>query len=280
MEIEVFIFFVILIICVIIAIYHFLFKEIDKVDTPINPIPKIKKSPDIQEDKIEHSIEYSVTDDKETSEESIAKSDNLAIVDIFCPNCGTKLYSDSLFCTNCGTPVKEEFSTICPKCKKENDKGSKFCKYCGESLSIKTQQLNKKSYEHNNIYSAEQSTNTVPTKKCPYCLKELPINAKKCTSCGEWVENRPQYGCYSILSIIFFLITLFISYNFNNDWFASFLIAIFGAIGLWIYFLPSWIAEIKQNPYSTAIFVINLLFGWSIIGWFIALVWSFSSGRR
>ena len=280
MEIEVFIFWVILIICVIIAIYHFLFKEIDKVDTPINPIPKIKKSSGTQEDKIQHSIEYSVANDKNSKEETIVKSQDLAIVDIFCPNCGTKLSSDALFCTNCGTLVKEEFSTICPKCKKENDKESKFCKYCGESLSIKTQQLNKKSYEHNNIYSAEQSTNTVPTKKCPYCLKELPINAKKCTSCGEWVENRPQFGCYSILSIIVFLITLFISYNFNNDWVASFFIAIFGAIGLWIYFLPSWIAEIKQNPYSTAIFLINLLFGWSIIGWFIALVWAFSSGRR
>lgn len=30
-------------------------------------------------------------------------------------------------------------------------------------------------------------------KKCPYCLAEVPVEAKKCKHCGEWIENpEPQ----------------------------------------------------------------------------------------
>jgi hypothetical protein len=39
-----------------------------------------------------------------------------------------------------------------------------------------------------------------------------------------------------------------------------------------IYFLPSIIGWNKRN--STAIVVLNLLLGWTIIGWIVALVWA------
>lgn len=42
---------------------------------------------------------------------------------------------------------------------------------------------------------------------------------------------------------------------------------------LCIYFFPTWIARKRKN--LTAIFVTNLLFGWSLIGWGIALIWAF-----
>jgi hypothetical protein len=39
-----------------------------------------------------------------------------------------------------------------------------------------------------------------------------------------------------------------------------------------LYFLPAIIA--RDKPDATALFLVNLLFGWTIIGWFIALIWA------
>lgn len=39
-----------------------------------------------------------------------------------------------------------------------------------------------------------------------------------------------------------------------------------------LYFLPSWIGSEKQN--RSAIFWLNVLLGWTIIGWVVALVWA------
>ena len=44
-----------------------------------------------------------------------------------------------------------------------------------------------------------------------------------------------------------------------------------------LYFLPTLIARDKAD--ATAIFLVNLLFGWTIIGWFIALIWACSAER-
>jgi hypothetical protein len=46
-----------------------------------------------------------------------------------------------------------------------------------------------------------------------------------------------------------------------------------GAIGIVVlYFLPSILGWNKKN--ITATFVLNLLLGWTFIGWVVALVWS------
>lgn len=42
-----------------------------------------------------------------------------------------------------------------------------------------------------------------------------------------------------------------------------------------IYFAPAIIAGGSRHPQTTAIFVLNLLFGWTLIGWGIALIWAF-----
>ena len=50
---------------------------------------------------------------------------------------------------------------------------------------------------------------------------------------------------------------------------------IFLLISLLLYFLPAYLARHKSN--FTAIFLVNLLAGWTFIGWIIALVWALSS---
>jgi CHASE2 domain-containing sensor protein len=47
-----------------------------------------------------------------------------------------------------------------------------------------------------------------------------------------------------------------------------------------LHFAPTFIAVNRRHPRRIAIFVINLLFGWTIIGWIVALVWSLSPPRE
>lgn len=48
----------------------------------------------------------------------------------------------------------------------------------------------------------------------------------------------------------------------------------FFGFGFVLYFLPSIIAVARSKRDTTAIFVLNLLLGWTAIGWVIALVWA------
>jgi hypothetical protein len=41
-----------------------------------------------------------------------------------------------------------------------------------------------------------------------------------------------------------------------------------------LYFFPSLIAFLRGHKNSLAIFLLNFLWGWTGIGWVIALVWS------
>ena len=40
------------------------------------------------------------------------------------------------------------------------------------------------------------------------------------------------------------------------------------------YFLPTLIAFLRQHKNSLAIFLLNLLLGWTVLGWVVSLVWS------
>ena len=46
-----------------------------------------------------------------------------------------------------------------------------------------------------------------------------------------------------------------------------------------LYFVPSVIAINRQHPQTAPIVIINLFFGWSLIGWVIALAWAFSAQK-
>ena len=49
---------------------------------------------------------------------------------------------------------------------------------------------------------------------------------------------------------------------------------VISVIGLVLYFVP-WLVALKvKHPNTLAIFFLNLLLGWSLIGWAAALVWA------
>jgi hypothetical protein len=55
--------------------------------------------------------------------------------------------------------------------------------------------------------------------------------------------------------------------------FAIFFFPIFG-FGFLFYFLPSIIAAARSKRDLVSILVLNLLLGWTAVGWVVALVWA------
>ncbi len=47
-----------------------------------------------------------------------------------------------------------------------------------------------------------------------------------------------------------------------------------------VYLLPTMVAVLQGHRNAPAIAVTNLLFGWTFIGWGIALIWSFTKPAR
>lgn len=50
-----------------------------------------------------------------------------------------------------------------------------------------------------------------------------------------------------------------------------------GLFTLMVYFLPTFIAIMRNHPNLAAIFIINLFLGWSLVAWVISLAWSFTA---
>ena len=47
---------------------------------------------------------------------------------------------------------------------------------------------------------------------------------------------------------------------------------LFLILSVLLYFLPTLIA--RDKPQVLAVFLVNLLLGWTVIGWFVALIWA------
>lgn len=47
-----------------------------------------------------------------------------------------------------------------------------------------------------------------------------------------------------------------------------------------LHFLPTLIALLRGHHNGFAIFLTNLLLGWTLIGWIVAFIWSFTASER
>ncbi len=61
------------------------------------------------------------------------------------------------------------------------------------------------------------------------------------------------------------------------DWLAGAVVLVGMVAAALIYFLPFIIGETRDAPHIGSIFAINLVFGWSVIGWVVALVMALRS---
>lgn len=46
-----------------------------------------------------------------------------------------------------------------------------------------------------------------------------------------------------------------------------------------LYLLPTWVAVGRQHTNRLSIFALNLLLGWTFVGWVVSLVWAFTAQR-
>lgn len=49
---------------------------------------------------------------------------------------------------------------------------------------------------------------------------------------------------------------------------------------VFLYISPTIVAEKRKHRNSSAILVLNLLLGWTILGWVIALIWALTDNVR
>lgn len=147
--------------------------------------------------------------------------------------------------------IDEQKTKNCPYCGGEIYETAQKCRHCGKWLNEQKQ-------------------------ICPYCLKEIPLNAKKCSFCGSSVQRKKSelVKCANILlNILIVLISAGVEVASNGTG-AGFLLALVLIVCSALYFLPTRIADGKMHKQTNIIFLVNLLFGITFIGWVAALIWA------
>lgn len=195
-----------------------------------------------------------------------------------CPNCGTYYNIGDAFCMNCGVKLSHE--NVCPNCGAKVLDNDSFCGICGANL--KNTQPNIQN--PNNVIPQVVLNNTADenTVKCPYCGSKVKRNIKKCPHCGEWLSGVSHFGCGTAM-VLLSIIAGIGSFSFGNEIQLPFLGAVSGFllfILVFFYFLPSLIADSRGHDSSFAIFLINLFFGWTAIGWLLCLIIAFTGRSR
>jgi hypothetical protein len=123
---------------------------------------------------------------------------------------------------------------------------------------------------------------------CPNCFHQLPIPAPAAPEYFQPVvqnQSSNPYKPYYILVIgvvIVLAVTgLATAKPHTGDHLNAILgsviaLSVLGVIGLFLYFLPTIIAIWNRHPKTVAIFVLNVLAGWTFVGWVVAMVWAFA----
>ncbi|WP_080437028.1 superinfection immunity protein [Burkholderia ubonensis] len=53
-----------------------------------------------------------------------------------------------------------------------------------------------------------------------------------------------------------------------------------GWILLAFYLVPTFISVVRRHKDENAIVAVNLLFGWTVIGWFVAFIWALTGNVK
>ena len=146
-----------------------------------------------------------------------------------------------------------------------DEQKTKQCPFCGGEIFEDAQKC-----RHCKKWINEQK------QVCPYCLKEIPLNAKKCYFCGS-VVKRKKSEIVNCMAILLFVLLVFIGALgevISNGSGFGLVLAIILLVCSAIYFLPTYIANEKLHKQTNLIFLVNLFFGFTFIGWVAALIWA------
>jgi hypothetical protein len=86
--------------------------------------------------------------------------------------------------------------------------------------------------------------------------------------------NDSGFGSLGFLAAL--VITFFISgaISQGNNGIAAFMVPVFFLSGLALYFLPGLEAINREHNNQFSIIILNLLLGWTLVGWVVAYVWA------
>lgn len=135
-------------------------------------------------------------------------------------------------------------SDFCPSCGGVVNSDQQFCQKCGEPLSDKSQEV---------VTSNEKSDDGIG------CIGFFVVLNGLLALAG--------YGLYQYLSQKGELALTQGDINY----------VVFVLVGINLYMIPSYVAYSRGHKNKEGVFAVNLIFGGTMIGWGIALVWSLSS---
>jgi hypothetical protein len=98
---------------------------------------------------------------------------------------------------------------------------------------------------------------------------------------GRILKLAPEHCIWIFIVGFAFLSSLAtISITPADSWAADFLAIMAPLLLVFIYFLPSSAAVAARHPAFQGVFILNLLFGWTIIGWILAISWTLRRPQR
>ena len=87
-------------------------------------------------------------------------------------------------------------------------------------------------------------------------------------------QKRDSYFIsFAVVSVIFVVLALGFSRSFESAIAILLVLCLIASI----YLLPFAVAFQRSHKHTQAIFALNLLLGWSFIGWVVALVWALTA---
>jgi hypothetical protein len=98
---------------------------------------------------------------------------------------------------------------------------------------------------------------------------------------GRLLDLAPEHKLWAFLVGFAFLCSLStVPISESGTWSVTLFVAMVPVWAILIYFLPSVAAIFLGQPNLNGIFLMNLLFGWTIAGWIVALSWTFRRSAK
>ena len=168
-----------------------------------------------------------------------------------CRYCGNVIDKEAQTCEYCGNYLLKEHDNkdmFCAKCKAEVNTDDNFCQHCGAIFNLEAaKQIEIK---------PRRNINGIPDN-IGILLTSIAL------SIAATVFNAGGKEMTLGGNVLFFSIAF-----------------IAAEVLLYIYFLPSIIAIENNHRNVYFIYVCNLLFGITVIGWFVVLVFAMQSGQK
>ena len=171
-----------------------------------------------------------------------------------CRYCGEIIDRNAINCDYCGRFVCKEYDNsglLCSKCKAEVNADDNFCQYCGAIFNLPEGEGD----EEESGVNSKHNKNGIHYN-IGILLKSLAIS----------------------LTLTFLNLTGNISTFWNSVLYFC-VIFIAAEILLYIYFTPTIIAIENNNKKVYTIYICNLLFGFTIVGWFATLISAISKQK-